>query len=185
MLDRLDPTHQYPKVELAVLSASVLEALAASSIDRANVAFGRELPPSLLEHSSLWAYRVAQARENPQIISWLVRVVIDVETREIVGHAGFHGPPDERGMVEIGYSIEPPFRRRGYARATAAALIDYAAGDPEVSTVRASISPDNAASLATIRPFGFVRVGEQMDEIDGLEYIFELTLRGDTVGVER
>ena len=157
-----------------LLSASVLEALNAGSIDRASAEFGRTLPPTYLDHAGLWGYRIVQVREDPSTLRWLVRAVIDADTHDIVGHAGFHGPPDESGMVEIGYTIEPGFRRRGYARATVAALIDYASADPAVTRVRASISPDNAASLATVRPFGFVQVGEQMDEIDGLELIFEI-----------
>lgn len=165
-----------PKIELALLSASVLEALNAGSIARASAEFGRPLPTSYLIHKGLWGYRIAQVKEDPSVLPWLVRAVIDADTRDIVGHAGFHGPPDETGMVEIGYTIEPDFRRRGYARATTAALIAYAANDPCVTRVRASISPDNAASLATIRPFGFVQVGEQMDEIDGLELIFEVPI---------
>ncbi len=56
-------------------------------------------------------------------------------------------------------------------------LISYAANQPEVRTVRASVSPDNAGSLATIAPYGFIQVGEQMDEIDGLELIFERPVR--------
>ena len=39
--------------------------------------------------------------------------------------------------------------------------------------LRASISPDNEPSLALIRKAGFVEVGSQIDEIDGLELIFE------------
>ena len=165
-----------PKIELALLSASVLEALNAGSIDRASAEFGRPLPVSFLDHEGLWEYRIAQAREDPSTLRWLVRAVVDADTGDIVGHAGFHGPPDESGMVEIGYTIEPEFRRRGYARATTAALIAYAANEPAVTRVRASISPDNAASFATIRPFGFVQVGEQMDEIDGLELIYEVPI---------
>ncbi len=170
-------TNNVPKIELALLSASVLEALNAGSIDRASAEFGRTLPPTFLDHSELWGYRIAQVREDPSVLRWLVRAVIDADTRAIVGHAGFHGPPDDNGMVEIGYTIEPGFRRRGYARATVAALIDYATNDPAVTRVRASISPDNAASMATIRPFDFVKVGEQMDEIDGLELIYEVPIQ--------
>jgi ribosomal-protein-alanine N-acetyltransferase len=165
-----------PKIELALLSANVLESLNAGSIDRAGTEFGRQLPPTFLDHESLWGYRIAQVREDPGVLRWLVRAIIDSDSQEIVGHAGFHGPPDDNGMVEIGYTIEPDFRRRGYARATVAALIEYAANDPTVTTVRASISPDNVGSLATVRPFGFVQVGEQMDEIDGLELIFEVPI---------
>ncbi len=167
-----------PKIELVLLSAAVLDALNAGAIDRASAAFGRPLPPSFLDHKDLWGYRIAQVREDPGVLRWLVRAVVDSSSGAVVGHAGFHGPPDAHGMVEIGYTIEPACRRRGYARATVAALIDYVASEPGVTTVRASISPDNIASLATIRPFGFVKIGEQMDEIDGLEFIFERESRG-------
>jgi RimJ/RimL family protein N-acetyltransferase len=54
-----------------------------------------------------------------------------------------------------------------------AQLIRRAEGDPRVRVVRASIRPDNVASLGTIAPFGFVRVGEQWDEVDGLEIVYE------------
>ena len=45
--------------------------------------------------------------------------------------------------------------------------------EPPWRVVRASISPDNEASLATIAGFGFVQVGEQWDDQDGLELLFE------------
>ena len=48
---------------------------------------------------------------------------------------------------------------------------------PEVSVVRASISPANEASLATLRPFGFEPAGQQWDEEDGLELLFERPAR--------
>ena len=50
-----------------------------------------------------------------------------------------------------------------------------AATEPDVVTVRASISPENAASLAT----GFTHVGEQWDEDDGTEFLFERAARDE------
>jgi RimJ/RimL family protein N-acetyltransferase len=38
--------------------------------------------------------------------------------------------------------------------------------------VRASVRPDNVASLATIAGFGFRKVGEQWDPEDGLENVY-------------
>ncbi len=177
MLDNSRPSRRLPSIELAILSDLVLEALVSGSIDRAGTAFGRNLPPILLEDNWLWNYRLNQLREDPKTSQWLVRVIIDAEKGDIVGHAGFHGPPDEKGMVEVGYTVHPAYRRRGYATAALGGLIGYAADHPEVRTVRASVSPDNVGSLATIAPYGFVQVGEQMDEIDGLELIFERPVR--------
>jgi L-amino acid N-acyltransferase YncA len=43
-----------------------------------------------------------------------------------------------------------------------------------VHTVRATISPDNAASCQLASQYGFSEVGEEWDDEDGLEVIYEL-----------
>jgi RimJ/RimL family protein N-acetyltransferase len=63
-------------------------------------------------------------------------------------------------MVGIGYSSDPAYRRRGYARAMVAELLRWAAAEPSAVTVRASLSPENDASLATIAGFSFTHFGE-------------------------
>jgi RimJ/RimL family protein N-acetyltransferase len=125
----------------------------------------------------LWRFRLDQMAADPARARWMVRQAIVGEKGLVVGHAGFHGPPDEAGTVEIGYSVAPDFRRRGYARSALTELFRRAAAEPSVTTVRAAISPGNAASLATISGFGFVEVGEQWDEEDGLELVFEAPAR--------
>jgi ribosomal-protein-alanine N-acetyltransferase len=122
----------------------------------------------------LWRLRISQLAADPGRARWIARVAVTRPDDAVVGHAGFHGPPDEAGMVEIAYSVAPEFRRRGYARGMLVELLRRAAAEPAVRTVRASISPDNAASLATIAGYGFVEVGEQWDEQDGRELIFEV-----------
>ncbi|MGW2024457.1 GNAT family N-acetyltransferase [Streptomyces decoyicus] len=122
----------------------------------------------------VWRYRVNQLTSDPGSAGWLTNAVVAEAESAVVGYAGFHGPPDEAGMVEIGYSVAPGYRRRGYARAILTELMHRAVAEARVRTVRVTISPDNAASLATISGFGFVEVGEQWDEEDGLEIIFEV-----------
>ena len=53
-------------------------------------------------------------------------------------------------------------------------MIERAAIGPSVSVFRATVSPDNAASLGLVAQLPFVEVGEQWDDEDGLETIFEL-----------
>jgi RimJ/RimL family protein N-acetyltransferase len=77
-------------------------------------------------------------------------------------------------MVEIGYRVDPAHRRRGYARAALEALLDRAAREPRVRTVRVSIRPDNAPSNRLASQYGFRQVGEQWDDEDGLEIIYEV-----------
>jgi len=121
-----------------------------------------------------WQYRVQQLLDTPSDQPWVTGVVLDVPDGAVVGQAGFHGAPDETGMVEVGYKIHPDLRRRGYARATLQVLLERARREPDVRVLRATISPDNEASLALVESFGLLRNGEQWDEEDGLEWIFEI-----------
>jgi len=119
--------------------------------------------------------RQAQLADDPDEEPWLMRVAVLKGTRQVVGRAGFHQPPDAAGVVEIGYSVTPRFRRQGFAVEMAEALIAWAASRGCTACL-ASVRPDNAPSLATIAKLGFVKVGEQMDEIDGLEWVHRLEL---------
>jgi ribosomal-protein-alanine N-acetyltransferase len=122
----------------------------------------------------LWRIRLDQIAGDPASLDWVARAVVDEGSGLVVGHAGYHGPPDEAGMVEIAYSVDPLHRRRGYARAMVRELLARGQSEPGVRTVRAAVRPDNAGSLATIRSLGFDEVGQQWDEVDGLELLFEL-----------
>ena len=95
----------------------------------------------------------------------------------MVGHIGFHGSPEAIGCAELGYTVMPNRRRQGYATEAATALMDWAALEHGVHRFFVSISPGNASSLAMAAQLGFRQVGEQIDEEDGMEYVFELVRR--------
>jgi ribosomal-protein-alanine N-acetyltransferase len=168
-----------PVIRLLPLPLDAMKALVAGERSRASELTGIDLPEFFTEERMIWLcnYRIAQIEADPTTAPWLVRVV--VSEGHAVGHAGFHGPPDENGMVEVGYSVVPEFRRRGYAKVIVRAMLERAASEPDVAVVRASISPDNEASLATIAGFGFTKVGEQWDDEDGLEILFERSTRSE------
>ncbi|MBR8741017.1 GNAT family N-acetyltransferase [Nocardiopsis sp. MG754419] len=162
-------------MRLVEMTAPVLAALKDGDTATAGRLVGATLGAHFADEEMRWltGLRLDQLRAVPSRAGWLTDVVLDADDGRAVGHAGFHGPPDERRRVEIGYSVLPELRRRGYARAILAELLRRADASPEVAIVRASISPDNAGSLATIAGHGFERVGEQWDERDGLEIVFE------------
>jgi [ribosomal protein S5]-alanine N-acetyltransferase len=166
-----------PEIRLVRLPVPALQALLAGDVDAASAAAGLALTPYLVDHAWLWEIRLEQVLRDPIAADWIARAAVDAGSDAVVGHVGFHGPPDERGMVEVAYSVDPVYRRQGYATAMLRAALAWAADEPTVSVVRASISPDNAASLATLRPFGFTHVGEQWDEEDGRELLFERPAR--------
>ena len=119
--------------------------------------------------------RNAQLANDPGEEPWLMRVAVLKGTRQVIGRVGFHAPPDAEGVVEIGYSVSPRFRRQGFAVEMSEALMSWAASQG-CSACLASVRPDNEASLSTIAKLGFVKVGEQIDEVDGLEWVHRLEL---------
>ncbi|MEU4214855.1 GNAT family N-acetyltransferase [Actinoplanes sp. NPDC026623] len=163
-------------IRFVKLPPAALRALIDSDLPAASAAAGQQLSEFIRDEKWLWEIRGEQIARDPASADWIARVAVDEPAGVVVGHGGFHGPPDAGGMVEVGYSVDPAYRRRGHARAMLAALIERARAEPGVRVVRASISPDNAGSLATIAGFGFVEVGEQWDEQDGLELVFELAV---------
>jgi ribosomal-protein-alanine N-acetyltransferase len=165
-------THQ---IRFADLSRTTMSALLANDLATARAESGVELGRLFIDEDSkwLWNYRLKQLETEPEAAAWIVKAVVAEPDGAVIGHAGYHGPPDDRGMVEVGYTVDPAYRRRGYATAILAALLERAAAEPAVRVVRASVSPGNAASLATIAHFGFTQIGDQWDEEDGLELLFE------------
>ncbi len=166
-----------PTVDLVELPPSTLRALASSDLDAANLHMSVPLSPYFIRPTMVrvWQRRARQIADSPGDLPWITRAVIDTGLGRAVGRAGFHGPPDEDGMIELGYEIDPECRRRGYARAALEWLLDQARDEPSIRTVRATISPGNLASRALVSQYGFVDVGTQMDDEDGLEIIFEVS----------
>jgi len=165
-----------PRVEIVQLDAAALRGLADGDQSTAERTSPVPLSPYLVgpECRRVWEIRAEQVVEDPASAAWVTGIVWDPERRLAVGRAGYHGPPDDDGMVEVGYSIDPQFRRQGYARAALRALLARAEGEAAVRTFRATISPDNVASRDLVLAHGLVEVGEQMDDEDGLEIIYEL-----------
>jgi len=158
------------------LAPATLEALAVGDLALARTFSGLSLSDywAGLDWRSTWQRRAAQVIDDPASAPWITRAILDGVTGEVVGRAGFHGPPDAAGMVEVGYAVDPQFRRQGYARAALLAMLQRAEREASVSTVRASIRPDNLASSALVQSLGFVAVGDQWDDEDGLEIVYEI-----------
>jgi RimJ/RimL family protein N-acetyltransferase len=82
-----------------------------------------------------------------------------------VGDAGFHGPPDGEGNVEIGYALVPAARGRGLATEATGLLVAWAREQPGVHTVSARVDPHNGPSRRVLVRLGFIPDGE----VGGLE----------------
>jgi ribosomal-protein-alanine N-acetyltransferase len=160
------------------MTAPFLDALVRGDFAAAGQQIDAYVPPWLAAElggaMAIWLDRWAR---DPSAAEWMARSMVLSERgrRRVVGSVGFHGPPGARGTLEVGYSVDPPYRRQGYARESVIALFDWAHERRGIGRFVASISPDNEPSLALARQLGFQKVGEHTDEVDGLEYVFETT----------
>jgi [ribosomal protein S5]-alanine N-acetyltransferase len=91
--------------------------------------------------------------------------MIERETHMVVGDAGFFRPPDENGVVEIGYSVVPDRRGRGYATRSGARAHRLGTAPGWCRRRRGRLRPRNAASIGTLERVGFQRAGESVGEL--------------------
>jgi RimJ/RimL family protein N-acetyltransferase len=152
-------------VRLVDLTVPVLEALVAGNTRFAEGELGLAVPPDFAADTGKWAFFASSG--------WPIHAVADDDT--IVGDAGFKGPPDADGAVEIGYAILEPQRRRGYATAAVRLLLERAAAQHGARLVRAEVEEGNVASVAVLTRAGFVPDGERVDPEEGRLLMFTRT----------
>ena len=120
-------------------------------------------------------YRIPRVAADPGAAPYLLRLAVLREAGIVVGSSGFHDRPDAAGMIEIGLGIAPEYRGQGLATELLHGMWGWVVDQPGVVTLRYTVSPDNAPSQAIIRRIGAAYMGQQIDEEDGPEDIFELS----------
>jgi len=129
----------------------------------------------LIDFQGPLAWRVPQVKADSSSNKWFIRWIVLKSNREIIGSVSFHGVPDSQGMIEIGLGVEPEYQNQGFAKEALLGMWRWAITNPEVRTLRYTVSPKNAPSIAVINYFGFELKCQQMDEEDGPEDIYEMS----------
>ena len=119
-------------------------------------------------------YRAPKIAANREWAKYLLRVAVLRDNPIIIASAGFHAAPDATGMVEIGFGVDKAYQNLGYGQEVLNSMWSWIIDDPQVKTLRYTVSPENKVSQHIIKKLGFKLVGEQIDEKDGLEQIYEL-----------
>ena len=174
-MDVRDNEVETGRTRLVLMSAEFMDLVLAGKREVAEGLLGASVPGDWPDEDDRWLLRVRseQVHEDASTGPWLARAIVDRAEPVMLGHIGFHGPPDERGIVEVGYTIFAEHRRRGFAEEAVRALIEWAHRRHEIVRFRASVAPDNVPSLRLIEKLGFFQTGVQWDERDGQELVFE------------
>jgi RimJ/RimL family protein N-acetyltransferase len=116
-------------------------------------------PPPLYDDKALrWTLDRLERGDDAR---WHVRIVTTRrgpwERARVLGVAGFKGPPDAEGEVEIGYSVVASEQRRGVCTEAVAALLAFAFANQSVRFVSAhTLSGDETtASRRVLERAGF------------------------------
>jgi RimJ/RimL family protein N-acetyltransferase len=167
------------RLRLISMTPQFLSASLIGKPEDASEAIGLNLPDEWLAESGLMDIRLYQLEQDPSLQPWLLRAVALRDEPIMIGHIGFHSQPGPDYLreyapegVEFGYTIYPHYQRQGYASEACAALMDWATADHDVHQFIVTIAPDNVPSQRIAQRFGFSKVGEYMDEVDGLEEIY-------------
>jgi RimJ/RimL family protein N-acetyltransferase len=164
------------RLDLVPLAAPLVAALARGDLDlAASLAPFPVDATTFAEDAYVLRLRHEQLEKDPDAAPWLWHAAVRRDDPLVVGRVGFHAAPDAEGTVEIGYAVRPDQRRQGYALEMTAGLLDWARAQG-VRRCLGSVSPGNAASKAVLARLGFVRTGDQIDEVDGFEEVHTLVL---------
>lgn len=175
-----------PRLELVPFSLEFMRASLRHDTHACSQILAASVPPEWPEPDYRYVLdlRIGQLEAEPSLQPWLMRAMVDRKTRTMVGDIGFHTTPAPEYLqpyssnaVEFGFGVFPAYRRKGYAREAAQAMMQWAHAQHGVTEFIMTIRPDNVPSQALAAQLGFVKISSHVDEIDGVEDILELRLR--------
>jgi RimJ/RimL family protein N-acetyltransferase len=173
----MNADHDIDTASLILRRASIgsLSALITGPCEYERV-FGHNVEDGYIEYPDMLVFSLQQAQAFAgEMHWWLPYLIIHRTDAILVGACGFKGPPDDDGVVEIGYGIAPAYRGRGLTTEAAAALSDLAFSRTGVTGVRAHTYPEPNASTRILTKCGFIRTGEFDDPDDGILWEWHLT----------
>ncbi len=109
---------------------------------------------------------------NARWLSWYI-IKQDETAATLAGIAGYKGPPDEQGEVEIGYAVIPELQRQGLATSAVRALRDHAL-QQGVRSIIAHTIPSLIASQGVLTKAGFIKTQVVSDPDAGELWKYQL-----------
>ncbi len=123
-------------------------------------------PPGEYDRDALEFFTSRVVAGGPSVLGWYnwyaITIGADGHRHALVAGAGYMGPPAE-GIVEIGYSVVPEARGRGFATEIVQALAVRALSAHGVRKVIAHTLESNTTSQGVLKRCGFNLAGRGAD----------------------
>ena len=174
-----------PRLLLRHIAPAALRAGLSGDRRAVEQSLGATVPADLMEEPDVLRYSEQRLAEDVEYLPWSARAILLKETMHMVGHVRFHTRPDADYLqpfahqaVEYGYEVFASHRRRGYAEEALTRLMQWAGQAHGIQRFIVTIAPDNGPSVQLAAKLGFVRIGEHVDPVDGIEYVYLLDRSG-------
>ena len=118
---------------------------------------GIELPQAYCEELTemLEQNRDVLTKNPSDFLFYTLWAMIHRESKSIVGQFSFNAKPNADGEVEVYFSIEKPFRRKGYAYEVMQGVVGWASESGLIRKFLIEADFDNKAAMASLKKLGF------------------------------
>lgn len=170
-----------PRLSLRLMTEDFLEANLNDNLEKAESLIGLKLSQNWFDEKDIISVRLNDYRTDAEFANWGLWAIGLLETEEMIGFIGFHTKPNPEYLrefapnaIEFGYTIFFQNRRQGFAQEALIGLMNWSIKQYPLENFIASVAPNNIASTAMVKKLLFKKIGEQIDEIDGLEFVYSL-----------
>ncbi len=92
-------------------------------------------------------------------------MIVKKDDMKIIGDIGFHGKPNEKGEVEIGYGLVAQERGKGFGFEALKAIMDWAISQNSVKVIKADCLISNIPSARILKKAGMKEIDRDEDLI--------------------
>lgn len=92
-------------------------------------------------------------------------IIVKKDDMKIIGDIGFHGKPDEKGEVEVGYGLVEQERGKGFGFEALRAIMDWAISQNNVKAIKAGCFINNIPSARILEKVGMKEINRDSNLI--------------------
>lgn len=92
-------------------------------------------------------------------------MIVKKDNFKVIGDIGFHGKPDEKGEVEIGFGLISDERAKGYGYEALRAIMDWTLSQKSVKVIKADCLVENKPSATILEKAGMKEINRDTNLI--------------------